>query len=259
MRMNFQQSFDEIDEWQHELRRTHAGAAIIRAIEDRIEHESDPVRLRIFNFLLADEYIAQGNQAAADAIRHKDPCWEIDSWYDAWPQSNPGGDIIPAIEDKIRRETHLMKLSTLRFCLAHEHWLRGNYELSEAVYLKMFEEDPDDPMPLIILAEHKLFGEDHPDEAMRIIDRAIEAAFRSGTYRRHALGVKARIALRLADHQVLENLLRQIMELKFTRGNADIRRERDFLDRLPPGSINPEVARQYDEYCRAKGKLPPAT
>jgi len=255
--MNFQQSFDEIDEWQHELRRTHAGSAIIRAIENRIEHESDPVRLRILNFLLADEHIAQGNEAAAEAIRRQDPCWEIDSWYDAWPQSNPESDIVPVIEERIRRETHPMKLSTLRFCLAQEHRLRGNYELSEAVYLKMFEEDPDDPMPLIILAEHKLLGEDHPDEAVRIIDRAIEAALRSGTYRRHALGVKARIALRLVNYRVLESVLRQIMELNFTRGNVDVGCERDFLDRLPPGSIDPVVAREYDEYCRAKGKLPP--
>lgn len=41
------------------------------------------------------------------------------------------------------------------------------------------------------------------------------------------------------------------MELKFTRGNADVGIERDFLDQLPPSSIDPEVARQYDEYCRA--------
>ena len=36
----------------------------------------------------------------------------------------------------------------------------------------------------------------------------------------------------------------------------DIGRERDFFDRLPPDSIDPEVARQYNEYCLAVGLQP---
>ena len=90
---------------------------------------------------------------------------------------------------------------------------------------------------------------------MRIIDKAIEVAMRAGVYRRHALAYKARIASRLQDYRALEAALRDIMSLRFTPGNFDIGRERDFFDDLPPGSIDPEVARQYDEYCRAKGLL----
>jgi hypothetical protein len=92
---------------------------------------------------------------------------------------------------------------------------------------------------------------------MSIIDRAIEAAYRSGLFRRQALGVKARIALQLERHDVVEGVLRDILLLKFTRKNVDVGRERDILDRLPPGSIDGEVARQYDEFCRAK-KTPPS-
>lgn len=44
------------------------------------------------------------------------------------------------------------------------------------------------------------------------------------------------------------------MDTKLTRDNADLGIERDFFDALPPGSIDPEVARQYDDYCRARGR-----
>jgi hypothetical protein len=90
--------------------------------------------------------------------------------------------------------------------------------------------------------------------AIRIIDQAVDAALRSGTYRRLALGFKARIGLRIHAYRAVEGALKQIMELTFTRGNLDIGIERDFLDQWPPGSIDPVVARRYGEYCRTSGK-----
>ena len=106
-----------------------------------------------------------------------------------------------------------------------------------------FEADPENPQPLIFLANQKLYREEQPKAAMAVIDRAVEVALRFGMFRREALGVKARIALALNRHDVVEDMLRQIMALAFTRGNADIGAERDFLDRLPPGSIDADVAR----------------
>ena len=105
-------------------------------------------------------------------------------------------------------------------------------------------------MPLIKLAEQKLYFERQPEAAMRIIDRAIEAAYRSGNFRRNTLGVKARIALAMEDFAIVEGVLIRIMQLGFEYGNTDAGFRRDFFDRLPPGSIDPEVARQYDEHCR---------
>jgi len=45
-------------------------------------------------------------------------------------------------------------------------------------------------------------------------------------------------------------MLTRIMQLGFERGNIDTGIMRDFFDRLPPGSIDPEVARQYEEHFR---------
>ena len=256
--MGYPESFNEIDRWCEELRRTHVGADLVRALEERIETESDPERLQILNWFLASEYEAQGNKAAVQAIHRRDPTAEIHRWHQDWLQSQPDTDIIPVLEDRIRRETHPSRLHALRYFLADAHRDRGNYAASEAVFLADFEADPAKPMPLIFLAGQKLYYEEQPEAAMPVIDRAVEVALRSGTFRRHALGVKARIALELDRHDVVEDVLSRIMALAFTRGNADINAERDFLDRLPPGSIDADVARAYDEYCRERGALPKA-
>jgi hypothetical protein len=254
--MGYPETFNEIDDWCHELRRTHVGGDLVRALEERIDTESDPERLQILNWFLASEYEAQGNEAAVEAIHRRDPAAEIHRWHQEWQQSQPDTDIIPVLEDRIRRETHPSRLHGLRYFLADAHRDRGNYAASEAVFLADFEADPAKPTPLIFLAGQKLYYEKQPEAAMPVIDRAVEVALRSGTFRRHALGVKARIALALDRHDVVEDVLRQIMALAFTRGNADIGAERDFLDRLPPGSIDADVARAYDAYCRERGALP---
>jgi hypothetical protein len=99
----------------------------------------------------------------------------------------------------------------------------------------------------------KLLHENLPEDATRFADRAVAVAMRTGVFRREALGMKARIGLELSDYGMVESALREIMQLTFTPGNLDIGAERDFFDRLPPGSIDPEVAKAYHEYCYARG------
>ncbi len=256
--MGYPESFNEIDRWCQELRRTHVGEDMVRALEERIEAESDPHRLEILNWFLAGEYEAQGDEAAAEAVRRRDPTEDIYRWHQEWLESPPDMDIIPFIEDRIRRELHPSRLRVLRYLLADAHRERGNYAAAEAALLSNFDADPENPQPLVFLARQKLYHEEQPEAAMPVIDRAVEVALRFGMFRRDALGVKARIALALDRHDVVEDVLRRIMALTFTRGNPDVGAERGFFDRLPPGSIDAEVARAYDEYCRKLGVLPKA-
>jgi|SRR5215470_7798311 len=256
--MGQQDRINEITDWHDELRRTRSGIEIIRAIEERIEKETDPVMRWHLNGVLGEEHAAQGDHAAAQEIRQQDPRHEIGQWYRELVMGNRRRKIAPIIEKRMEGESDWLVLSELRSLLAMEHSREGNYAAAEAIHLQEFEEDPDDPMPLISLAGQKLYYEDQPELAMSFIDRAISVAYRSGIFRRHALATKARIALELKRYDVVESVLKDILQLTFNRKNFDIGRERDILDRLPPGSIDPEVARQYDEYCRAKGKLPSA-
>jgi tetratricopeptide (TPR) repeat protein len=188
--MAYPESFNEIDRWCQELRRTHVGEDIVRALEERIEAESDPDRLHILNWFLAGEYEAQGNEAAAESVRRRDPVEEIYLWHQEWQQSQPDMDIIPAIEDRIRRESHPSRLHVLRYLLADAHRDRGNYAASEAAFLADFDADPEKPQPLIFLASQKLYDEEQPEAAMPVIDRAVDVALRFGMFRRNALGSK---------------------------------------------------------------------
>jgi Protein of unknown function len=251
--MGYPEDFNELERWWENLRLTSDGDAVIRAIEERFAQESEE-RRRILHGFLHQEYLAQGRHDAANAIRGLDPLLQLHRWYQQWRREARDVDIIPALEERIGRETDGERLNQLRFMLASEHTERRNYAAAEAVKLADIAANPDEPMPLISLADQKLFYEENPQAALPIIDRAIEVAMRAGTFRRHALATKARIALALNDHAAVEDVLRRIMALTFTRGNADIGTERDFFDGLPPGSIDPDVARAYEEYCRARGK-----
>jgi hypothetical protein len=250
--VGYAEVFDQINRWRDELRRAHPGGSVIRFLKGEIARESDPQRVEILSWFLADEHIAQGNPDAAEAVRRRRPSQEIFRWYDHWYENEPG-DIIVAIDERIRHETHPIKLGALRYLLAEEHRERGNYAASEVAYLADFNANPNDPRPLISLASQKFHDERQPKAAMRIIDRAVEVAMLAGIFRREALGFKARIAVQLKAYPVVEESLRKIMDLTFTPGNLDVDAERDFLDRVPQGAIDANLARVYDEYCRASG------
>jgi tetratricopeptide (TPR) repeat protein len=244
---------EEIVRWRDGLRTSHTGAEVIRAIAERMQAEPDPVKKRVVKFVLAEEHRAQGNKAAADALYREDPRDEVHYWYNDLLRTHEHDEIIEAIEERIHNNPDAPEVSDLYRMLASEHNFCGDYGASEAIYLRMFDEDPNDPMPLISLADQKLYWEERPEAAMPMIDRALEVAYRSGDFRRWALGTKARIALALKQYHVVEDVMRKILQLTISPDCVDIGRERDILRRLPPGSIDPEVARQYDEYCRAVG------
>jgi hypothetical protein len=252
--MGYPESYNELEQWRDELRRSRSGAEIIRAIEGRIAGEGDPERGDILNRLLLQEHLAQGNSAAAEEIRARDPSRQIYRWHEGLRESDNEIEIIAAIKERIRTESHPVSLHALRLLLAREHRERGDYIAAEAIYLADAEAGCDPWRSLICLASQKLFEEELPIEAVPIIDRAVAAAMAAGVFRREALGMKARIAVALRDYAVVENVLRQIMALTLTRGHADIGVERDFFDCLPLNSINPEIARAYDEYCRARAR-----
>lgn len=173
-------------------------------------------------------------------------------WYESLPRKNHSdGSMIDVLEKRILLETDAEALQTLRFLLAGEYAAHGRNEDAESLCWTLHRECPDDPMPLISLASKTLYCRNRPQEAMPIIDQAIDIANRSQTFRRFALGAKARIALELHDYSIVEDVLKQLMKLKLARGNIDCGIERDFFDRLPRGVIDENVAREYDKFSQS--------
>ncbi len=93
-----------------------------------------------------------------------------------------------------------------------------------------------------------LYWLDDPEEALRCIDRALERAYRTESFRRESLGVKARILLQLGRGEQLTPVLEEIMSLKIIKGDPDIGRERDFVDRAPPGLLPQDVVDRYNQF-----------
>jgi hypothetical protein len=173
---------------------------------------------------------------------------EINSWFIQLDRRRtPNTNLVPAIEQRMAAESDPDKLRALRLFLAEELAFVGRLSEAETEYLRLHEELPDDPMPLIFLASTKLYNENHPESALPVINKAVEVAFRSGNFRRYALGVKARTALALKKYKVVEDVLERLLALKFVRGNLDCAAERDFFDRIPLGVIDEDIRRRFDQ------------
>jgi hypothetical protein len=168
------------------------------------------------------------------------------------------GTLLDAIRERIKTETDEEIRRSLKFTLSGEYSFQERFSEAEAVLLELNEETPDEPLPLITLAGQRLYYERKPETAMPIIDMAIEVAYRTGIFRRLALGTKARAALELKAYATVEAILNQLMELKFGRGHVDCGIERDFFDRLPSGVISEVVARRYDEFSKEKREARPS-
>lgn len=107
---------------------------------------------------------------------------------------------------------------------------------------------PDDVRPAISKATKYLYDLKNPQEALRCIDVALERAHRTLFFRREALGVKARILLKLGRGEQLSDVLEEIMSLQIRKDIPDIGRERDFVDRAPPGLVRKDVLDRYNEF-----------
>lgn len=113
---------------------------------------------------------------------------------------------------------------------------------------EMIERNTDDVRFPIKKASHYLHFMDDPDKALNCIDLALQRAYRTGLFRREALGVKARILLKLDRGEELTRTLEEIMSMRMTKGVPDVGRERDFIDRARPGMIPEDVLARYNRF-----------
>ena len=177
----------------------------------------------------------------------------LHDWIEEARRAGGFPNVARAVEARLQTEVDEEVRHSLNFELAGAYNMTGRYGEAEHIYLMLSDQSPDEPVPLMCLAGQKLYFEEDPAAAMPVIDRAIEAAYRSSNFRRAALGVKARIALALERFDVVEDVLRRLLQLTHDKRGADIAVERDFFDRLPPGAINETVAGQFDDYSRRAG------
>jgi hypothetical protein len=176
----------------------------------------------------------------------------LHKWYERLQRTCADQEIVDEITRRMKAENDKEDARTLAFFLASEFCRQKRYVEAERILLNLSQRNPVEPFPLISLAEQKLYYEEKPNEALEIVEKALNRARACGYFHRNALGVKARIAETLQRYDLVGDVLREIMTIKFSESRADVGVERDFVDRLPAGAIGPILLRQYDEFCRSR-------
>lgn len=186
--------------------------------------------------------------AAREAlINSTDLYKDIDQWVCQMQQELPPVDVICNVAgrmSKAKGEERRILVGELGRLLIIE----GDYSVAAQVLDEVIEEYPDDVQFPARKAYLYLYHLDDPEEALRCIDLALERARRTGFFRREVLGVKARILLELGRGQELSDVLEEIMSLRIKKSIPDIGRERDFIDRAPPGFIREDVLARYNQF-----------
>jgi tetratricopeptide (TPR) repeat protein len=172
---------------------------------------------------------------------------ELYDWaHEQW-MTLPLADAIEAVNQR-RCGANSDDRYTLTLELNHLLLLAGRKVEAERMIDEIVAALPDDVRFPITKASLYLYDMDDPEKALEAIDMALSRAHRTGFFRREALGLKARILLKLGRGEQLTRTLEEIMSLEMKRDIPDVGRERDFVDRAPPGMIADDVLARYNAF-----------
>src|SRR5450756_310449 len=172
---------------------------------------------------------------------------EIDRWVRQMRADLPLVDVFDKVAARMLRadgEEHRILATQLESLLRED----GGYREALQILDMLIDRYPDDVYSSISKTTLYLYYLDNPEAALKSIDLALERANRTGFFRREALGNKARILLQLGRGQQLSDVLEEIMALKIVKDIPDVGRERDFVDRAPPGFIREDVLARYNQF-----------
>lgn len=177
-----------------------------------------------------------------------DPALELHRWVRQLESKIPEGEVIDRVQSRLRTAGARDRL-TLTYILGV--LLTNAERFGEALPLldRVMEQQPDHVRCALVKAIVYAVHHDDLERGLELIDLALERAFRTRFYRRQALGEKARFLLKLGRGEELGQVLEQIMSLQMFSDVRDTGRERDFVDRAPPGLIPEDIVARYNEFC----------
>jgi hypothetical protein len=93
-----------------------------------------------------------------DWDKYKRKMQPVDRWAEDARQAGSDLHVAHAIEARLESEPDQEVRSRLNFELAMAYKMTGRYDEAERIYLMLFDQSPDEPMPLISLAGQKLYS-----------------------------------------------------------------------------------------------------
>lgn len=176
-----------------------------------------------------------------------DSLLELHNWIESLGSVASLDDVILLVFERFREasgEEHSFLGGELAFLMR-----RAGHNSDALVILdELLRVHPDDVHHAIGKSGVYLYALDRPEKALECVDLALERAYRTGFFRREVLGYKARILLKLGRGEELSNVLEEIMSLQMAKDIPDVARERDFVDRAPPGFIREDVLTRYNQF-----------
>lgn len=173
---------------------------------------------------------------------------ELHQWADELRKQRSLAEAIDIVEAR-RRGAEGDDEYTLASILTNLLIMAGRDSDADRIIDEMIARLPDNVRFPICKATLYLYFMHEPEKALGVINVALARAQRTGFFRREALGDKARILLKLGLGDQLNQTLEEIMSLEMEPGIPDIGRERDFIDRAPPGMIAEDVLARYNVFC----------
>ena len=137
--------------------------------------------------------------------------------------------------------------------LATEFQLMDEPGQAEACLVEVINSSPDSAQPRLALASHYHLHCGDLEKALVAVNTAVEVAAKSGSLFRQAHGSRIRVALDLKEFQLVQESLEALIAYKPESGAVDVALERDFLKRIPAGSVSPAVLIQYEALVERDG------
>jgi tetratricopeptide (TPR) repeat protein len=178
----------------------------------------------------------------------RDRALELHRWADLVRPRFPIGEAVDRVRSRLKSAS-VEDRPTLEHILGVFLVDAGRHDEALPLFDRVIEQQRDHVTSVIAKAVIYLKDRNEPEKALELVDLALERAFRTRFYRRHALGEKARILLKLGRGEELGRVLELIMSLEMFSDVRDIGRERDFVDRAPPGLIPEDILARYDRFC----------
>jgi tetratricopeptide (TPR) repeat protein len=193
--------------------------------------------------MIAEDIVARYNKF----FPQHDRVLQLHRWADHLRSRIPVEEVIERVRSRLQSSS-AEDQPTLSHILGVFLTNAERYDDALSWFDMVIKRDPDHVRSAIAKAAIYHWRDD-PEKALEAIDVALERAFRTRFYRRHALGEKARILLELRRGEELGQVLEQIMSLEMFYDVRDIGRERDFVDLAPPGLIAADIVTRYNAFC----------
>lgn len=179
------------------------------------------------------------------------------AWYVEHCRGRSPKDVIVALNSTLEKCSSKQARLFIFASLAHQHELARQWDAAEAHIRTLIKLSNGAPEWWIRLAELHYYSRRDLAVAARTVRTAVRRAKKEGGFVRQSLAMQIRIAISQSNFSLVSRALRDLIHAPVDPAKPDVWYETDFLDRIPPGAVEPELVERYRKLAQSKRQLPP--